>query len=138
MLFLVNENVIGVTDVYVDCTVKNKQAQFSLFFLYPLYTDTAYGEGIYFARNVTTAMELWKENNEEYLYFVEAEVLTENSTPGKRGLTLPPALETNPQMFYDSVKGGNDIAVVFSSYQALPKHIITCKLVDFSTVSSWL
>lgn len=74
-------------------------------------------------------MEVWKEQNEEYLYFVEAEVLTGKSTPGKPGLILPPAVGTDPQILYDSVSGGTDISVIFSSYQALPMYIITCKVV---------
>ncbi|XP_045909322.1 protein mono-ADP-ribosyltransferase PARP9 isoform X2 [Micropterus dolomieu] len=90
--------------------------------------DPAYGEGIYFAGTVRKAMEVWKEPSEEYLYFVEADVLTGNSTPGKPGLILPPAVETNPQVMYNSVHGGPDISVVFSTYQALPKYIITCKM----------
>lgn len=83
-------------------------------------------------------MELWKEQNEEYVYLVEADVLTGVSTRGKPGLILPPARGTDPLIHYDSVNGGNDIAVIFSTYQARPKHIITCKLVksDSSVVSS--
>ncbi|XP_070693888.1 protein mono-ADP-ribosyltransferase PARP9 [Pempheris klunzingeri] len=88
--------------------------------------DPTYGEGIYFAGKVDVAMEVWKHPEEEYLYFVEAEVLTGNSTPGKRGLILPPAMGT--QMLYDSVSGGADISVIFSGYQALPRYIITCKI----------
>ncbi|XP_040004962.1 protein mono-ADP-ribosyltransferase PARP9 isoform X2 [Xiphias gladius] len=91
--------------------------------------DPAYGDGIYFAGSVRKAMEVWKEQNEEYLYFVEAEVLTGKSTPGKPGLILPPAVGTDPQILYDSVSGGTDISVIFSSYQALPMYIITCKVV---------
>eukprot|EP00064_Thunnus_orientalis_P000423 superscaffoldBa00000021_g424 len=92
--------------------------------------DPAYGEGIYFAGTVKKAMEVWKEGGEkeEYLYFVEAEVLTGNSTRGKSGLILPPPQTgTDPQILYDSVDGGADISVVFSGYQALPRYIITCK-----------
>ncbi|XP_035532034.1 protein mono-ADP-ribosyltransferase PARP9 [Morone saxatilis] len=88
--------------------------------------DPACGEGIYFARTVTKAMEVWKQPD-EYLHFVEAEVVTGNSCPGKRGLILPPAVGTDPQILHDSVSGGPDISVIFSGYQALPKYIITCK-----------
>ncbi|XP_044073699.1 protein mono-ADP-ribosyltransferase PARP9 [Siniperca chuatsi] len=89
----------------------------------------AYGEGIYFAGTVKKATAVWEVPNEEYLYFVEAEVLTGKSTPGKPGLILPPAVGTDPQSLYDSVSGGADISVIFSGYQALPKYIITCKKV---------
>ncbi|XP_034430841.1 protein mono-ADP-ribosyltransferase PARP9 [Hippoglossus hippoglossus] len=86
--------------------------------------DPAYGEGIYFAGTVRKAMEVWKERNETYLYLVEAEVQTGNSTPGRPGLILP-VVGTHPQIF-DSVSGGPDLSVIFSGYQALPKYIITC------------
>lgn len=89
--------------------------------------DPAYGDGIYFTGTVRTAMKMWKERNEEYLYFVEAEVLTGDSTAGKPGLILPPAKGTDPHILYDSVTGGSDVAVIFSGYQALPRYIITCK-----------
>lgn len=94
--------------------------------------DPAYGEGIYFAGEIEKAMEVWKvqkERKEEYVYLVEAEVLTGNSTPGTPGLILPPAVGTDPHIVYDSVSGGPDISVIFSGYQALPKYIITCKMV---------
>ncbi|XP_031730890.1 protein mono-ADP-ribosyltransferase PARP9 isoform X2 [Anarrhichthys ocellatus] len=93
--------------------------------------EPLYGEGIYFAGDVKAAMKVWKglkEKKEEYLYFVEAEVLTGRSAPGKKGLILPPAVETDPLTMYDSVNGGPDVSVVFSSYQALPTYIMTCKM----------
>ncbi|CAB1419168.1 unnamed protein product [Pleuronectes platessa] len=86
--------------------------------------DPAYGEGIYFAGTVRKALEVWKERNEAYLYLVEAEVLTGNSTPGRPGLILPD-VGTHPQIF-ESVSGGPDLSVIFSGYQALPTYIITC------------
>lgn len=72
-------------------------------------------------------MEVWKEPNNKYLHFVEAEVLTGNSTAGQRDLILPPLLGEDPLEMFDSVKGP-DISVIFSGYQALPKYIITCKV----------
>ncbi|KAM4730941.1 LOW QUALITY PROTEIN: protein mono-ADP-ribosyltransferase PARP9 [Anableps anableps] len=89
--------------------------------------DPEYGEGIYFARNIRKALELWKWKGEQYLYFVEAEVLVGNSTKGERGLILPPSLEKDSSATYDSVNGGPDVTVIFSGYQALPKYIIICK-----------
>lgn len=88
--------------------------------------DPAYGEGIYFASTVKKALKVWKEPNKEYLHFVEAEVLTGTSTPGKPGLILPPSVGTEPHTLYDSVSGP-EISVIFSGYQALPTYIITCK-----------
>ncbi|XP_006810462.1 protein mono-ADP-ribosyltransferase PARP9-like [Neolamprologus brichardi] len=89
--------------------------------------DPQCGEGIYFAKNVKKAMEVWRENNDQYLYFVEADVLTGKSIKGKPGLILPPAVGKDPQVRFDSVNGGSDISVIFSSYQALPRYIITCR-----------
>ncbi|XP_042351030.1 protein mono-ADP-ribosyltransferase PARP9 [Plectropomus leopardus] len=93
--------------------------------------EPEYGEGIYFAAKLSTAMEVWKQQRgrkEEYLYFVQAEVLTGNSVPGKPGLIMPPLVGTDPQIMYDSVSGGSgDISVIFSGSQALPTYIITCK-----------
>ncbi|XP_047225861.1 protein mono-ADP-ribosyltransferase PARP9 isoform X2 [Girardinichthys multiradiatus] len=89
--------------------------------------DPKYGEGIYFAHKIKVALELWREQSEEYLYFVEAEVLTGNSAPGKRGLNMPPPVGKDPNVTHNSVDGGPDISVIFSGYQALPKFIIICK-----------
>ncbi|XP_013870677.1 poly [ADP-ribose] polymerase 9 [Austrofundulus limnaeus] len=90
--------------------------------------DPKYGVGIYFAGSVEKAMELWKEKHEEFLYFVEAEVLTGKTFPGKRGLIIPP-VRRSPDVLYDSVTGGprSDISVIFSGYQALPKFIFICR-----------
>uniref|UniRef100_A0A3B3Z1D8 PARP n=1 Tax=Poecilia mexicana TaxID=48701 RepID=A0A3B3Z1D8_9TELE len=92
--------------------------------------DPKYGEGIYFARNIKTALELWREKGEEYLYFVEAEVLLGNSAKGERGFILPPPVGKDPNILHDSVSGGSDVSVIFSGYQALPKYIITSENVQ--------
>ncbi|XP_071400529.1 protein mono-ADP-ribosyltransferase PARP9 [Centroberyx affinis] len=90
--------------------------------------DPKYGEGIYFTDSVTKAMEVWKDlAEEEYLYFVEAEVLTGKFVPGQPDLIVPPAVGDDPVDLYDSVRGGTDISVIFSGYQALPKYTIICK-----------
>ncbi|KAM8857668.1 protein mono-ADP-ribosyltransferase PARP9 [Synchiropus picturatus] len=88
--------------------------------------EPALGEGIYFTGTVEEAMTVWKGPTEEYLYFVEAEVLTGKSTLGAPGLILPPADPSDPQVLYHSVHGGNDISVIFNGHQALPKYIFTC------------
>lgn len=88
--------------------------------------DPVYGEGIYFTRRIKKALEMWKEKGEEYLYFVEAEVLTGNSAPGKPGMILPPPVGNDPSVIHDSLEGP-DVSVIFSGYQALPKYIIVCK-----------
>lgn len=72
-------------------------------------------------------MEMWTQTFSEYLYFVEAEVLTGNSVDGKPHLILPPLVGADPLVRYDSVRGGPDISVIFTGYQAVPLHIITCR-----------
>lgn len=71
-------------------------------------------------------MEVWNKADYVYLHFVMAEVLIGNSTPGERGLILPPPMMKNPLVLHDSLSGGKDISVIFNGYQALPKYIITC------------
>lgn len=95
--------------------------------IWPFIVEPAYGQGIYFTGTVSAAMDTWREAFSEYLYFVEAEVLTGNSVLGKPDLILPPPLGADPLVRYDSVSGGRDISVIFTGCQALPVHIITCK-----------
>uniref|UniRef100_H2SHM6 Macro domain-containing protein n=1 Tax=Takifugu rubripes TaxID=31033 RepID=H2SHM6_TAKRU len=87
----------------------------------------AQGQGIYFTGKVSTAMNIWSQAVSEYIYFVEADVLTGKSAPGKPDLILPPPVDVDPLVRYDSLSGGGDISVIFTGYQALPLHIITCK-----------
>ncbi|XP_076023923.1 protein mono-ADP-ribosyltransferase PARP9 [Genypterus blacodes] len=91
--------------------------------------DPAFGDGIYFTRSVRSALKTWKDlaADEEYQYFVEAEVLTGNATAGKPDLITPPAVGQDPSVVFDSLNGPPDISVVFSGYQALPQYIIICK-----------
>lgn len=91
------------------------------------FAETAQGQGIYFTSTVSEARQLWSDTFSEYLYFVEAEVLTGKSVPGNPDLILPPPLDVDPQVHYDSVSGGRGISVIFTGYQALPLNIITCK-----------
>uniref|UniRef100_A0A4W5MQW0 PARP14-like eighth type I KH domain-containing protein n=1 Tax=Hucho hucho TaxID=62062 RepID=A0A4W5MQW0_9TELE len=88
-----------------------------------------YGEGIYFSGSVDGAKRQWKGlADEEYLYFVEAQVLTGKSTRGSPGLTVPPVITSeDPFTLYDSVKGGMDTCVIFNGHQALPEYLIICK-----------
>lgn len=72
-------------------------------------------------------MNIWSQEVSEYIYIVEAEVLTGKSATGKPDLILPPPVDVDPLVRYDSLSGGGDISVIFTGYQALPLHIITCK-----------
>lgn len=73
-------------------------------------------------------MKLWKGvGEEEYVYIIEAEVLTGYDVIGSPGLIVPPQKGSDPLIRYDSLKGGKDTFVVFNGHQALPQHIYTCK-----------
>ncbi|XP_011488250.1 poly [ADP-ribose] polymerase 9 [Oryzias latipes] len=90
--------------------------------------DPLYGEGIYFTDSIKEALKVWRrKKEEEFVYFVEAEVLTGKSTKGERGLILPPPVGKDPDKLFDSVSGGYGTSVIFSGYQALPRFIITCQ-----------
>uniref|UniRef100_A0A3P9HLM0 Macro domain-containing protein n=1 Tax=Oryzias latipes TaxID=8090 RepID=A0A3P9HLM0_ORYLA len=83
--------------------------------------DPLYGEGIYFTDSIKEALKVWRKRDEEFMYFVEAEVLTGKSTKGERGLILPPPVGKDPDKLFDSVSGGYGTSVIFSGYQALPR-----------------
>nr|XP_046212838.1 protein mono-ADP-ribosyltransferase PARP9 isoform X4 [Oncorhynchus gorbuscha] len=91
--------------------------------------EKIYGEGIYFSGSVDGAKKQWKGlADEAYLYFVEAQVLTGNSTHGSPDLIVPPVMPSgDPITLYDSVKGGVDTYVIFNGHQALPEYLIICK-----------
>lgn len=74
-------------------------------------------------------MNIWSQTVSEYVYIVDAEVLTGKSAPGKPDLILPPPVDVDPLVRYDSLSGGGDISVIFTGYQALPLNIITCKII---------
>ncbi|KAK6311312.1 hypothetical protein J4Q44_G00169760 [Coregonus suidteri] len=90
--------------------------------------EQKYGEGIYFSSSVHGTEKLWRGlADEEYLYFIEAQVLTGESTIGSPGLTVPPETPGgDPLSLYDSVKGGVDTCVIFNGHQALPEYLIIC------------
>uniref|UniRef100_A0A8C7YNM5 Poly [ADP-ribose] polymerase n=1 Tax=Oryzias sinensis TaxID=183150 RepID=A0A8C7YNM5_9TELE len=83
--------------------------------------DPLYGEGIYFTDSIKEALQVWRKRDEEFMYFVEAEVLIGKSTKGERGLILPPPVGKDPDKLFDSVSGGYGTSVIFSGYQALPR-----------------
>ena len=75
------------------------------------------------------AMKLWSNTpEEEYLYLVEAQVLSGRSAAGSPDLILPPSLDSDPWSLYDSVSNTRkDVHVVFNGHQALPEYLIICK-----------
>ncbi|XDV30536.1 hypothetical protein PO909_033443 [Leuciscus waleckii] len=94
--------------------------------------EQRYGSGIYFSSTVDGALKLWKEQeHEQYIYIIQAQVLTGKSTIGSPDFILPPAMKRDPLDRYDSVSDGAQTYVIFSGQQALPEYLIIC---DKSTV----
>ncbi|XP_067299870.1 protein mono-ADP-ribosyltransferase PARP9 isoform X2 [Pseudorasbora parva] len=87
--------------------------------------EQKYGSGIYFSSTVEGALKLWKEQeHEQYIYIIQAQVLTGRSTIGSRDFILPPAISGDPLDRYDSVSDKGQTHVIFSSQQALPECLI--------------
>ncbi|XP_030642428.1 protein mono-ADP-ribosyltransferase PARP9-like [Chanos chanos] len=91
--------------------------------------EQKYGAGIYFSTDLDTARKLWRgPRDEEYMYFFEAEVLAGKTTRGSSDMIIPPSINGDPLVRYDSVTDSSqNISVIFSSQQALPLYLITCK-----------
>ncbi|XP_060785164.1 protein mono-ADP-ribosyltransferase PARP9-like [Neoarius graeffei] len=88
--------------------------------------EQKYGAGIYFTSDVSKAKSLWMNNEEEYLYFIEALVLTGKDTLGSPDLIVPPPKGKDPLVRYDSLSNEKDIYVIFNGQQAYPEFLITC------------
>ncbi|KAK2850421.1 hypothetical protein Q7C36_009204 [Tachysurus vachellii] len=95
--------------------------------------EQKYGAGIYFTSDLTKARFFWPENEDEYAYYIEAQVLTGNDKLGSSDLIVPPPNGTDPLVRYDSVTNGRDIHVIFNGQQAYPEFLITCKKQDNAT-----
>lgn len=72
------------------------------------------------------ARSLWADNGEEYIYFIEAQVLTGKDKRGSAELIVPPPIEKDPLVRYDSVTSGSGIHIIFNGQQAYPLYLITC------------
>ncbi|XP_056107902.1 protein mono-ADP-ribosyltransferase PARP9 [Rhinichthys klamathensis goyatoka] len=89
--------------------------------------EQRYGSGIYFSSTVDGALRLWKEQeHEQYIYIIQAQVLTGRCTIGSPDLILPPAMKGDPLDRYDSVSDRAQTCVIFSGQQALPEYLIIC------------
>ncbi|XP_017344192.1 protein mono-ADP-ribosyltransferase PARP9 isoform X3 [Ictalurus punctatus] len=88
--------------------------------------EQKYGAGIYFTSEVDKARSLWADNGEEYIYFIEAQVLTGKDKRGSAELIVPPPIEKDPLVRYDSVTSGSGIHIIFNGQQAYPTYLITC------------
>ncbi|XP_077071696.1 protein mono-ADP-ribosyltransferase PARP9 [Siphateles boraxobius] len=95
--------------------------------------EQRYGSGIYFSSTVDGALKLWKEQeHEQYIYIIQAQVLTGRTTFGSPDFILPPAIKGDPLDRYDSVSDMAQTCVIFSGQQALPEYLIICN--KFTTV----
>ncbi|XP_027008334.2 protein mono-ADP-ribosyltransferase PARP9 [Tachysurus fulvidraco] len=89
--------------------------------------EQKYGAGIYFTSDLNHASFLWPDNEDEYVYYIEAQVLTGKDKVGSSDLIVPPSIGTDPLVRYDSVTNGRDIYVIFNGQRAYPEFLITCK-----------
>ncbi|XP_051998368.1 protein mono-ADP-ribosyltransferase PARP9-like [Xyrauchen texanus] len=93
-------------------------------------TEQKYGSGIYFCSTLNEALRLWKGQNDEqqYIYIIQAQVLTGKSTAGSPDLILPPAIDGVPLDRYDSVANSSkQTHVIFCGQQALPEYLFICR-----------
>ncbi|KAK7154060.1 hypothetical protein R3I94_007432 [Phoxinus phoxinus] len=91
--------------------------------------EQRYGSGIYFSSTVDGARRLWKEQeheHEQYIYIIQAQVLTGRNSIGSPDLILPPAMKGDPLDRYDSVSDRAQTWVIFNGQQALPEYLIIC------------
>ncbi|XP_059417873.1 protein mono-ADP-ribosyltransferase PARP9-like isoform X1 [Carassius carassius] len=89
--------------------------------------EQKYGCGIYFSSTVDGALKLWKEQeHEQFIYIIQAQVLTGTHTIGSPQMILPPPLSADPLDRFDSLSDMGQTHIIFSSQQALPEYLIIC------------
>nr|XP_055070786.1 protein mono-ADP-ribosyltransferase PARP9 [Misgurnus anguillicaudatus]XP_055070787.1 protein mono-ADP-ribosyltransferase PARP9 [Misgurnus anguillicaudatus]XP_055070789.1 protein mono-ADP-ribosyltransferase PARP9 [Misgurnus anguillicaudatus]XP_055070790.1 protein mono-ADP-ribosyltransferase PARP9 [Misgurnus anguillicaudatus]XP_055070791.1 protein mono-ADP-ribosyltransferase PARP9 [Misgurnus anguillicaudatus]XP_055070792.1 protein mono-ADP-ribosyltransferase PARP9 [Misgurnus anguillicaudatus] len=89
--------------------------------------EQKYGSGIYFSSKLDSALKLWRNGlKEEYIYIIQAQVLTGKWAAGSPDFILPPVIGRDPLDRYDSVTDLSDTHVIFSGQQALPEYLIIC------------
>uniref|UniRef100_A0A3B1JFR0 Poly(ADP-ribose) polymerase family member 9 n=1 Tax=Astyanax mexicanus TaxID=7994 RepID=A0A3B1JFR0_ASTMX len=91
--------------------------------------EQKFGAGIYFTSDPRRALELWQDREEQYIYIIEAQVLTGRCTSqGAPQMIVPPST-ADTQAQYDSVcNKARDTFVIFNGQQALPEYIYTCTI----------
>lgn len=89
--------------------------------------EQRHGNGIYFSTSVEGALKLWRNlEHEQYVYIIQAQVLTGNSAIGSPDFILPPSLKGDPLERYDSLSDMGETYVIFSVQQALPEYLVIC------------
>lgn len=112
-------------DFYYKCLCISQQQILTLKIV--VFAEQSYGRGIYFSSTPHGALKLGNGQKEEYIYIIQAKVLTGKSTIGSPDLILPPAIDSKALKRYDSVNDKRNTHVIFSGQQALPEYLIVCK-----------
>ncbi|RXN29083.1 poly [ADP-ribose] polymerase 9 [Labeo rohita] len=90
-------------------------------------TEQRYGSGIYFSSTVDGAMKLWNDQeHEQYIYIIQAQVLTGKSMTLSPHLSLPPTLSKDPLGHCDSMSDLRETNVILSGQRALPEYLFIC------------
>ncbi|XP_056610123.1 protein mono-ADP-ribosyltransferase PARP9 [Triplophysa dalaica] len=92
------------------------------------------GSGIYFSSRLDRALKLWNRQNEEYIYIIQAQVLTGKSVIGSPDFILPPVMGSDPLKRFDSLTDKENTHVIFNGQQALPQYLIICGKPTLSAV----
>ncbi|XP_046342281.2 protein mono-ADP-ribosyltransferase PARP14-like isoform X2 [Haliotis rufescens] len=87
---------------------------------------TAHGDGVYFAVNAkySSSSTYSVPDHQGYKYMFQARVLTGVTTPGQRGMRVPPIRDPANHINFDAVTGPS-MFIIFNDTQAYPEYLIT-------------